>query len=380
VAAVSSDDVWAVGYSSTDDVGWRDGTPVPSVERTLIMHWDGTKWSIVPSPSLGKTTNRLESVAAVSKDDVWAVGYYSDGPQFNQPLSTSQTMVLHWDGQAWEDVHSPDGKGAAMNTLSYVTAISKNDVWAVGAYGSYDASEKNQSEFPYMRTFITHWDGKRWSQVDSPNPSAISNGLSAVAAVSSDDIWAVGTYVESVTEGNYVTRRLLFLHWNGKAWERVAGPDIQGYILSLSSLAAIKSDDVWAVGTVGTGDPEVAGIIVHWDGKSWRETPDSQKEYSSAAGYASVSALGSDDIWTVSGFGFPILQHWDGQGWNMMSPDGLPDSYSASVRGLAEVSTNDVWAVGTTGYHGQPRGTLILNYSGPGCVTPSAVPATPPGP
>src|SRR5436309_3023426 len=43
VAAVAPNDIWAVGYSSL--------SPYGGTERTLIEHWDGTSWSIVPSPS-----------------------------------------------------------------------------------------------------------------------------------------------------------------------------------------------------------------------------------------------------------------------------------------------------------------------------------------
>src|SRR5205085_2469989 len=46
VSALSSSDVWAVGNN-------YDGGPV--LVRTLIMHWDGTQWSVVPSPNPGSS-------------------------------------------------------------------------------------------------------------------------------------------------------------------------------------------------------------------------------------------------------------------------------------------------------------------------------------
>jgi hypothetical protein len=42
---------------------------------TLILHWNGTAWSKVPSPSPGPKGNFLTSVSAVSPTDAWAVGY-----------------------------------------------------------------------------------------------------------------------------------------------------------------------------------------------------------------------------------------------------------------------------------------------------------------
>src|SRR4051794_13492246 len=82
VAAVSTNDVWAVGNAGGD---------------TLTEHWDGTSWSIVPSPHPGASTNELFEVVALSTNDVWAVGYYYDG-------STDATLTEHWDGTAWSVV------------------------------------------------------------------------------------------------------------------------------------------------------------------------------------------------------------------------------------------------------------------------------------
>src|ERR1700681_4107403 len=72
VAAISDSDVWSVGYDYASN----------SSQFTSVQHWDGSKWSMVPSPSPGTTKkcgagysgNMLNGVAAVSTSDVWAVG------------------------------------------------------------------------------------------------------------------------------------------------------------------------------------------------------------------------------------------------------------------------------------------------------------------
>ena len=45
----------------------------------------------------------LNSVAAVSLTDVWAVGGVQPNPQFKHPV----TLILHWNGTAWTQVPSP---------------------------------------------------------------------------------------------------------------------------------------------------------------------------------------------------------------------------------------------------------------------------------
>src|SRR5207249_2942832 len=107
VAAVAANDVWAVGYSNTN------GT---SPYRTMILHWDGSSWSIVPSPSPGTIDNELQAVAAAAANDVWAVGYY-DG----------LILIEHWNGASWNIVPSP-----GYSRLYGVAAVASNDIWAVG--------------------------------------------------------------------------------------------------------------------------------------------------------------------------------------------------------------------------------------------------------
>ena len=65
VAAVSANDIWAVGYSSDPSTG---------ASHTLTEHWDGTAWSVVPSPDTTTGLNILTAVTALSTGNVVAVG------------------------------------------------------------------------------------------------------------------------------------------------------------------------------------------------------------------------------------------------------------------------------------------------------------------
>jgi hypothetical protein len=62
---VTSGNIWAVGfYLST-----------PDTERTLVLRWNGSSWSIVTSANTNLNENRLLGVDAVAADDIWAAGY-----------------------------------------------------------------------------------------------------------------------------------------------------------------------------------------------------------------------------------------------------------------------------------------------------------------
>src|SRR5207247_2279435 len=95
VAAVSANDVWAVGY----------GAP-----GTLTERWNGTAWSVVPSRNVGTNTNQLNGVAAVSANDVWAVGQYWTGSYW-------RALIEHWNGTAWS-VLSSLSPGTGDNALN----------------------------------------------------------------------------------------------------------------------------------------------------------------------------------------------------------------------------------------------------------------------
>ena len=109
-AAVSSTDVWAVGFHS-------------GLEN-LTEHWDGMAWEKVgvPAPSNGQ----LLAVSATSSTDVWAVGFYDKG--------VNRSLTEHWDGAGWTWVPSPNpGQARKGDTfLAGISAIGPDDAWAVG--------------------------------------------------------------------------------------------------------------------------------------------------------------------------------------------------------------------------------------------------------
>src|SRR5205807_2050135 len=158
-------DAWAVGYENS------------SGDKTLILHWNGARWSRVPSPNAGGFDNILNGTSAVSATDAWAVGV-----KFHNAACFC-TVALHWDGTSWSRVPSPS-PGSAGSQLNGVSADSKTDAWAVGWRNPGAANYK---------TLTLHWNGTSWSLVSSPNPNLTApDVLAGVSALSSTDVWAVG--------------------------------------------------------------------------------------------------------------------------------------------------------------------------------------------
>jgi hypothetical protein len=288
VAALSSDDVWAVGYYQSNDPyqtlaeHWDGGqwsvinTPqIPQAgdtllrkvkaiatndvwtvgvyygmegyARTLVEHWDGVQWSIVPTPILSTRPNALMDLAVIGPQDIWAVGYYNDDNDIQY------TLIEHWDGVQWSVVPS---SSAANPVLMGVGGSGPNDVWAVG--------------MDFNGTLIEHWDGGQWSIVPAPNPGSQWDELLSVKAFSPTDAWAVGYYVGPNPPGHTFT-----VHWDGIAWTLVPSPSPGGLENVLSNVEVLSSNDVWAVGWYDYPGGPTRTLVEHYTGPCDTSTPTS---------------------------------------------------------------------------------------------------------
>jgi hypothetical protein len=179
VTANSLTDIWAVGVSLDQ---------ATTSVQTLVEHFDGTKWKVVRSPNpLPKAfldQNVLNSVRAVSASDITAAGLLRDAGH-----QRTLTLVEHWNGKKWSVVPSPNQSEAAgsLNALTSVAAVSATDLYAVGFFG--DPATKGQDE-----TLVEHFDGKQWSIVTSPTKGMAQQLNAAFALPGTSDVWAVGAY------------------------------------------------------------------------------------------------------------------------------------------------------------------------------------------
>jgi hypothetical protein len=122
------------------------------------LHWDGTAWTQVPSPNPGGSRGSALSAVTVTPNSssAWAVGSYGVGT-----LGATQNLILHWDGTAWTQVPSPDPGGTTgANLLNAVTASSSSSAWAVGRYSTSLTTNGH--------TLVEYWNGTAWTQQTSP--------------------------------------------------------------------------------------------------------------------------------------------------------------------------------------------------------------------
>jgi len=311
-------------YASSPDDAWAVGERVSRsrIFRGLTEHWDGQRWNRVDSASFAFGLN---SVSGISADDVWAVG------SGVSRCGNGQAFAQHWDGNRWTAM-SPDICASVETNFSSVAEVTTSDLWAVGS-----DSEEGAGGTEITHDFVVRHTGRKWTSYGMPD-DPYQGGLAAVAAVSADDVWAVGNFIVDRT-GSY---NLIF-HWNGTTWSdvRVNNPQRIGF---LSALGVVSSNDVWAVGGQagslgGTSQP----LIEHWDGSVWSVIPHGAG--ANGAVLTSVSAVASNDVW-AAGFdpSGTHIEHWDGRTWSVLRAQTMPGMFA----GLAVVpGMNAVWAVGS---------------------------------
>jgi hypothetical protein len=179
-SADATNDVWAVGFQGF-------------APQILAKHWDGTNWTTVATPHVAGNNSKLNAVLALAPNDAWAVGFST--PQKPKNAATL-TLILHWDGTSWKVVPSPNVGPKSQfqsNTLQGLTA-SANDIWAFGSYLESDGSGQ-------QKTLLLHWNGSNWKIAPSPNPtkgSFLSDSLQSGVTPSPGNVWIFGQEDEIV--------------------------------------------------------------------------------------------------------------------------------------------------------------------------------------
>ena len=222
LSSSSATDVWAVGFD--DSKGSIGG-------RTLTEHWNGHRWSVVPSPNKGIINNELHGVSVVAGDSAWAVGTRWNGAD---PSSGGKPLVERWDGHGWSIVTAP----APVPNDSALNAVwaKGGRAWAVG--GAQRSSRRSGNT---RRTVDRFQVGRRYPQttrapVDFEGVAGFRGGA-----------WAVGSWLNSSGAS-----RALIEGWNGESFV-VEPTHIPGSESGFQAIWAASATSAWAVGSYTVG-------------------------------------------------------------------------------------------------------------------------------
>lgn len=314
-------------------VVWAAGAPSGDAGSGFASHPGSCTpiWRNVASPRIKEGT--LESVAALSATDAWAVGGIVRRDEYGEQILSASPLIEHWDGKSWSVVASPTINGV----LTDVAVTSRRDAWAVGW--------NPRSGAP----LILRWNGARWSQVAPP--PAVRDG-NAIAALSPRDVWVVGTSGADYPDIGEIS------HWDGREWTRA----VTRRNASLADVTAISRNDVWVVGnTVEPSDWDKA-LMIHWDGSRWQSFVRRATGGNDYAWLLAVGVASRGDVWAGGGEHMeemsppaigPLMLHWDGKSLTYAK---IPGAGETEFSGIAPLASGEVWAVSENSYNMDPPG------------------------
>jgi hypothetical protein len=341
VAALSPTDAWAVGT-------WVEDSGGPY--KTLIEHWDGSGWSVVPSPNPSAGVSALNTVEAVSPTDIWAAGIHDN-----------RSLLEHWDGVSWTAIEGPQlperTNGSQVWDLTRVPGTS--NLWGVGSRTVTRSSSVSMTE-----PLVIHLHGSTWKKVPS-RTDARGPVLYGVAAADGAHAVAVGS---QRAEGGRM--KPFSQHWDGSDWTTAltTNPVTGGRSALLAISRVPGSQAMWAVGYGKGGN---AAIAEYWDGSVWSTVatpPPVSIHGNGRSWFDGVVALGSNKAWAVGSVRFhgqglgqdTLIEWWDGTTWEVVASPN-----QGSINSLFAVArvpgTAQAWAVGSS-FEGSTTSGLIEHF------------------
>jgi hypothetical protein len=291
------------------------------ISQTLIEAWDGSLWTIIPSPDTSSSqNNQLNAVSCTSSSFCVAVGFYQSG-------TMDKTLIEIWDGTSWTIAPSPSPSPTENNQLNGVSCTSATFCEATGAIEQSDTSQD--------QTLVETWDGTSWTITPSPTTSQ-GTVLVGVSCTSASFCESVGLY--------YNPEQTLVETWDGTSWTITPSPNVPG--AQANDLLGVSCSSSSFCAAVGNSNYETATLAEDWDGTSWTITPSSNPAssvYNELLGTSCTSSSFCDAVGdSYNGTVYQTLVETQKvQTATAISSSLNPASYGAPVTFTATVSPTD---------------------------------------
>jgi len=330
VSCVDSTFCVAVGSS-----GSGQGNSFPT-NQTLVEVWDGSTWAVVLSPNTSSPENVLQGVSCATKTTCSAVG------ESGNPMGTTQTLTELWNGTAWSITPSPN-PGGVVNSLTGVSCANSTACMAVGFDGTDRAADhtlaeswngtawsvdpspsptsdsqfsgvscpsatscvavgsQGDSQGMLFQTLAESWNGAAWSVVPSPSYGPYLNFLAGVSCTGPNNCVAVGHWVTGGTPGEF---RTLVETWNGVSWAFVPSPSPATFGgVWLSGVSCPGPTSCIGVGDYSSSIGEELNLVLSFDGVSWSIVTSPNVRTLLAATVGMASTPNGDGYWVADSSG-----------------------------------------------------------------------------
>ncbi len=163
---------------------WSSGYAYNTLTSTLPTYTTSATVTTFTFAGLLSTWNEVRGAAAVGLNTAVLVGYgYNSTPSLREPLVITRTS-----GGVYTRANLPPGN-YALNDVDYTSG---HNLWAVGA-------ANNNGLTTTVAITSSGFGSGNWAAINTPNLGNEANYLTGVKVLGSEDVWAVGTYVNSGT-------------------------------------------------------------------------------------------------------------------------------------------------------------------------------------
>jgi hypothetical protein len=201
-----SHEAWAIGYTHGDVAGSQSGSALGQI---VFLHYlDGAGWQVAGPPTIGSgavSNPRLFDLSMGPSGEGWAVG--ENGVLVHHPSG---------GGSGWQVVEGP-----SKATLESVSVVPDGGGITGYAVGGIDPQSGNPTALRLSGGSWTPAGDSGLTQTGSNQP-----GLTGVAAVSSDEAWAVSGEAAQASTSVVSVQALYVFHRTGGHWHRVTLPSM----------------------------------------------------------------------------------------------------------------------------------------------------------
>lgn len=225
--------VWAVGRADT------------VLSRSIA---DGS-WSQQRGGPVTDDLREVDTTVASGPDEFWAIG---EGPTRHFTLPT-RYYILHHSGGTWTTTH-------------LITTEKPLLVLGARAAPGIDMLSP-QHGWAWVGNKVFKYDGSGWR--DSSNGMDAGSLVTAISAVTPDNVWAVALQTESTSVND--DDHSVILHWNGTSWKMAARLPVHMFLADLDMVSATEG---WAIGQDVSCCGSYENLLWRFDGTMWRDSTD----------------------------------------------------------------------------------------------------------
>jgi hypothetical protein len=351
------------------------------VGESLVEHWDGTAWSIEPTPSPGGATQTyLRGVSCASPTACTAVGEYND------PAGIELTLADGLNNGAASIELTPNPSGPTRSTLTGVSCASTTTCVAVGTGNTVPLVETwNRGNWSMLSTGVptiaelaavscvspiactavggqeaARWNGRRWSVQQIPN---LAGPLDEVSCASKTACTAIAAY--SCGDCLRVPSKLpLAARWGGRSWSVQRMSHQAGTVSGLQGVSCPSTRSCTAVG---------GGTVERWNGRRWTPTPGRGPLQALACTSATLcTAVGS----LINNGQRILVERWNGVRWSTQRTPRLVGAAQGSLTGISCAGPRACTAVGAYARTVGQEQPLVEHWNGVRwSIQPTPVPA-----